>query len=92
MLADFRAVRAARVEFAALRRVDRAGNIALKDLDFAAALARYKEALAIYEKLEMPRGRAEALNQIGRVLRKAAVPQRTTRDLVFEEEEEVTFT
>ena len=61
------------------------------DLDFAAALARYKEALAIYEKLEMPRGRAEALNQIGRVLRKAAVPQRTTRDLVFEEEEEVTF-
>lgn len=62
-----------------------------EDMDFAAALARYKEALAIYEKLEMPRGRAEALNQIGRVLRKAAVPQRTTRDLVFEDEEEVTF-
>ena len=38
MLADFRAVRAARVEFAALRRVDRAGNIAFQNPQLAVLL------------------------------------------------------
>ena len=40
MLADFRAVRAARVEFAALRRVDRAGDIALEHRKVALLLRR----------------------------------------------------
>lgn len=31
MLADFRAVRAARVEFASLRRIDRAGDVAFQN-------------------------------------------------------------
>ena len=38
MLADFRAVRAARMEFAALRRVDRAGNIAFQNPQLAVLL------------------------------------------------------
>lgn len=62
----------------------------IADRDFAGALAAYQEAHDIYAALSMPRGQAEALNQMGRVLRKAATPQRTTRDLVFDNEE-ITF-
>lgn len=55
--------------------------------NFNLALDHYRQANAIYEELQMPRGIAESLNQMGRVLRKAAAPQRATRDLVFDDEE-----
>lgn len=55
--------------------------------DYDRALDCYRQANAIYEELEMPRGVAESLNQMGRALRKAAAPQRATRDLVFDDEE-----
>lgn len=51
------------------------------------ALDHYRQANAIYEELQMPRGIAESLNQIGRALRKAAAPQRATRDLIFDDDE-----
>lgn len=57
------------------------------DHDYARALDCYRQANAIYEELEMPRGIAESLNQMGRALRKAAAPKRATRDLVFDDED-----
>lgn len=57
------------------------------DNDYARALDCYRQANAVYEELEMPRGIAESLNQMGRCLRKAAAPKRATRDLVFDDEE-----
>ena len=57
------------------------------DNDYARALNCYRQANAIYEELEMPRGIAESLNQMGRCLRKAATPKRAARDLVFDDEE-----
>jgi CHAT domain-containing protein/Tfp pilus assembly protein PilF len=60
----------------------------VEDHDFAQAIALYKEAQAIYEKLGLLGSKAEALNQVGRVLRKTATPKRTTRDLVFDDSDE----
>lgn len=58
----------------------------IADLDYAKALECYREALTCYEALSMRRGMAEALNQIGRVLKKTANPKRVSRDLVFSDE------
>ncbi|WP_298068920.1 CHAT domain-containing protein [uncultured Mailhella sp.] len=57
------------------------------DHDYTRALDCYKKAKALYEELSIPRGIAESLNQIGRALRKSADPKRTTRDLIFDDEE-----
>ncbi len=61
----------------------------LADLDYAKALSCYREALSYYEELQMRRGMAESFNQVGRVLKKAANPQKATRDLVFSDDEPV---
>lgn len=58
----------------------------IADLDYAKALECYKEARSYYEELEMRRGVAESLNQIGRVLKKAANPKHVARDLVFSDD------
>jgi tetratricopeptide (TPR) repeat protein len=60
----------------------------VEDHDFAKAIAYYKEAQNIYDKLGLLGFKAEALNQVGRVLRKTATPKRTTRDLVFDDSDE----
>ena len=61
----------------------------LEDRDLDVALKGYQEALAIYTKLDMPRGQAEALLQVGGVLKKVLAPGRATRDLVFDDEPQV---
>lgn len=56
-------------------------------LDFKKAADNYEKALEIYRRLGNLAYQAESLNQLGRVYKKAVEPDRTTRDLVFEEEE-----
>lgn len=63
------------------------GKIAEReDRDLETALNCYREALDIYSQLRLPRNQAEALLQIGGVLKQTALPGRTSRDLVFDDE------
>lgn len=63
------------------------GKIAEReDRDLNIALNCYQDALNIYAKLNLPRSQAEALLQIGGVLKQTALPGRTSRDLVFDDE------
>ncbi|WP_431640038.1 hypothetical protein WCP94_000973 [Bilophila wadsworthia] len=63
------------------------GKIAEReDRDLETALSCYREALDIYSQLYLPRNQAEALLQIGGVLKQTALPGRTSRDLVFDDE------
>ncbi|MEW6266038.1 MAG: tetratricopeptide repeat protein [Thermodesulfobacteriota bacterium] len=55
--------------------------------DYGQALDSYQKALTLYRELGNLTYQAEALNQIGRALRKSIDPKRSSRDLVFEEEE-----
>ena len=59
----------------------------VRDNDFKKAFEQYTQALDIYKELGNLGYQAEALNQIGRVLKKSINPARTTRDLMYEEEE-----
>ena len=63
------------------------GKIAEReDRDLETALNCYREALDMYSQLRLPRNQAEALLQIGGVLKQTALPGRTSRDLVFDDE------
>lgn len=63
------------------------GKIAEReDRDLETALNCYREALDIYSQLRLLRNQAEALLQIGGVLKQTALPGRTSRDLVFDDE------
>lgn len=63
------------------------GKIAEReDRDLETALNCYREALDIYSQLRLPRNQAEALLQIGGVFKQTALPGRTSRDLVFDDE------
>lgn len=59
------------------------------DRNYERAFELYSKALEIYRRLEMYGYQAEALNQIGRVLKKGINPARTTRDLIFTDDEPV---
>lgn len=61
----------------------------VNDQDYQKAYEYYRKALAIYQKLGNIGYEAEALNQIGRVLRKGINPSRTSRDLMFADDEPV---
>ena len=55
-------------------------------LDYQKAYEYYQKALKIYRQLGNIAYQAEALNQIGRVLKKGIDRKRTTRDLIFEDD------
>ena len=57
----------------------------LEDRDLVTALNGYKESLDIYTKLNMPRGQAEALLQIGGVLKQVLIPGRSSRDMIIDD-------
>ena len=58
----------------------------IRDQNYQFAYDNYQRAYKIYEELGNLGYQAEALNQIGRVLKKNINRQRTTRDLIFEDE------
>ena len=58
------------------------------DKKYGEALEKLTAAAAIYEKLENPGFLAEAYVQLGQLYQKIATPNRKSRDLVFEDEEE----
>lgn len=58
----------------------------IRDLNYQLAYENYQKAFMIYQNLGTLGYQAEALNQIGRVLKKGINRQRTTRDLIFEDE------
>jgi len=55
-------------------------------LDYQKAYEYYQKALDIYRELGNIAYQAEALNQIGRVLKRGIDRKRTTRDLIFEDD------
>ena len=57
--------------------------------DYKKAYELYNQALEIYTELDNTAYRAEALNQIGRVLKKGIDPARSSRDLIFVDDEPV---
>jgi CHAT domain-containing protein len=58
----------------------------IRDLNYQLAYDNYQKAYKIYKSLGNLGYQAEALNQIGRVLKKGIDRKRTTRDLLFEDE------
>lgn len=61
----------------------------LQNRDYLAALEKLNRAAAIYEKLDNPGFLAECYVQLGQAHQKFAAPNRKTRDLIFEDEDEV---
>ena len=59
------------------------------DSDYQKAHDYYLKSLKIYDQLNNIGYKAEALNQLGRVLKKGINPSRTARDLVFTDSEPV---
>jgi tetratricopeptide (TPR) repeat protein/CHAT domain-containing protein len=57
--------------------------------DYQKAYEYYQLALALYQELGNLPYQAEALNQIGRVLKKGIDPNRTTRDLLYVDDEPI---
>lgn len=57
------------------------------DLNYQKAYEYYEKALDLYKKLGNLTYQAETLNQMGRILRNGIDPARTSRDLIFEEDE-----
>ncbi|MEO5357992.1 MAG: tetratricopeptide repeat protein [Nitrospirae bacterium YQR-1] len=58
-----------------------------ENLNYQKAYEYYQKALTIYRKLGNTVYMAEALNMIGTVLRRGIDPGRTSRDLIFEEQQ-----
>jgi len=58
----------------------------IRDLNYQLAYDNYQKAYRIYKNLGNLGYQAEALNQVGRVLKKGINRKRTTRDLLFEDE------
>ena len=61
----------------------------LKDRNYLAALDKLNRAAAIYEKLGNPGFLAECYVQLGQAYQKLAAPDRKTRDLIFDDEDEI---
>ena len=57
--------------------------------DYRQAYEFYQKALEIYQELGNLPYQAEALNQMGRVLKKGIDPNRTTRDLIYVDDEPI---